>query len=149
MTATQSIATSAQPTGATGLNDLKTMLFGAPAPESLTDKLDREGNARRGTELGGLLQWAKLHIEGLTETLRERDAELATAIGRLRPMEAELNHLCSVTDEMHSRILKALPMNPFATLAHDRSSFANCMVAHGVQPYAKAKRKPKEVRGEQ
>lgn len=35
----------------------------------LTDKLRALAEAQKGTDLGGLLQWAAMHIESLEETL--------------------------------------------------------------------------------
>lgn len=43
----------------------------------LTDKLLDAGEQHRGTDLGGLLQWAALHIAGQDEALSEVREELA------------------------------------------------------------------------
>lgn len=108
-------------------------------------ELEKNALQHRGTDLGGLLQWAHLHIGNLTSALADTEAELQGALARMRPMEAELEHLCRLAGDMRSRILDALPINPYATCAHDTSSYVNLMAAKGIKPYAKTPSKPRVV----
>lgn len=109
------------------------------------DELANTGLANKGTDLGGLLQWAHLHITNLTDALAEIEQERLDAIEARDTMEKELKRLKDIAQGMVHSINNALPCNPYATCAHDITSHVNLMMANGVAPYARAKRKPKVV----
>ena len=107
--------------------------------------LETHGLANRGTELGALLQWAKLHIEELTGALAEREIEADTALAQNRHMHSELIGLMELLAQVQTQARKVAPVEPFATLSRDMTSHINVMMAHGVAPYAKTKRTKKAI----
>lgn len=60
--------------------------------------LEAHGLANRGTELGAMLQWAKLHIEELTGALAERDANLTALETHNTMLRACIKGMIKVAD---------------------------------------------------
>jgi len=106
-------------------------------------ELETHGLAHRGTHLGGLLQWAKLHIDDLTEALSEREAEAVQTLAENRHMRTELQALCQLLGQAQSQAQAVIPPDPFATVSRDITSHINLMMASGAAGYVKTKRKTK------
>jgi hypothetical protein len=109
----------------------------------LVKELEKHGLANRGTDLGGLLQWAMLHIQSQDEALAELERELLCAI---QDRDAAIKAL-DFARIAHSAMDEALRcdalINPYQTCAADFTSHVNIMMANGVEPYAKKPRKKK------
>ena len=101
----------------------------------LTEALRTHGQQHRGADLGGVLQWAALHIEAQDEALAELRAEHAAE-------EAERLRLESALHEAGQAIEAALaairqPLCPPIELGRDYVSHINIMAAHGDPDYLK------------
>ena len=102
----------------------------------LTDKLRAAGEAHRGTELGGLLQWAALYIEEMRETLTEAQTAWVEE-------EAERIRLERAMHDAKTAIEAALaavsyPLCPPIELGRDLVPHINLMAGHGDPDYLKA-----------
>ena len=100
---------------------------------ALTEAIRKHGEAAKGTDLGGVLQWAALHIEAQDEALAELRAEHAAE-------EAERLRLESALHEAGHAIEAALaairqPLCPPVELARDMAGHINLMAAHGDPDY--------------
>ena len=100
---------------------------------TLTEAIRKHGEAAKGTDLGGVLQWAALHIEAQDEALAELRAEHAAE-------EAERLRLESALHEAGQAIEAALaairqPLCPPIELGRDYVSHINIMAAHGNPDY--------------
>lgn len=107
----------------------------------LIAELEKFGLANRGTDLGGLLQWAMLHIQSMNDALDEANKECEAARSErdavLKTLEAAKSAHSSMNDALRCDLL----VNPYKTCAADFTSHVNIMMAHGVEPYSKKKRK--------
>ena len=100
---------------------------------TLTEAIRKHGEAAKGTDLGGVLQWAALHIEAQDEALAELRAEHAAE-------EAERLRLESALHEAGQAIEAALaairqPLCPPIELCRDYVPHINIMGAHGDPDY--------------
>lgn len=99
----------------------------------LVTRLQAEGQQHRGTDLGGLLQWAALHIESQDEALADLRQELADEEReRLRLENAFRAAKLSVEAALAS--INA-PMFPPIELARDMAPHINLMAGHGDPDY--------------
>lgn len=106
---------------------------------TLTEQLEQAGQQHKGTDLGGLLQWAALHIQSQDEALAEARAELEEEQNERIRMESAIhkakNQLRDIFDGLEASRPVQIP------LARDHAPHINAMAFHGVAPYAKKKRK--------
>jgi hypothetical protein len=106
---------------------------------TLIEQLEQAGQQHKGTDLGGLLQWAALHIKSQDEALAEARAELEQEkTDRIRMEQAihtAKNQLRDTFDGLEASRPVQIP------LATDHAPHINAMAFHGVEPYAKKKRK--------
>ena len=110
----------------------------------LTDTLhDLAWNHHKGTDLGGTLQWAKLHIESLEEAAAEREQELAAAMRDRQTLLTLLDKARTASDQMRETLAGDFLTDPLKTCGHDITSHVNVMAAHGVAPYARTPKKRK------
>ena len=58
---------------------------------TLTEAIRKHGEAAKGTDLGGVLQWAALHIEAQEEALAELRAEHAAEEAERLRLESALH----------------------------------------------------------
>ena len=58
---------------------------------TLTEAIRKHGEAAKGTDLGGVLQWAALHIEAQDEALAELRAEHAAEEAERLRLESALH----------------------------------------------------------
>lgn len=102
----------------------------------LTDKLLAAGEKNRGTDLGGLLQWAALHIanqdEALAEVREELDRERAE---RQRIEQAALSAKAAIETALAAI---AAPLCPPIELWRDLVPHINLMAGHGDPDYLKS-----------
>lgn len=105
----------------------------------LIEKLQKAGHEHKGTDLGGLLQWAALHIQSQDESLVElRDELEAESNERMR-----LERVVFDARQQAEVLSAALRQTPGIQLAKDNAPHINVMAHHGVEPYAKKKRSKK------
>ena len=109
----------------------------------LIDKLTAAGQQHKGTDLGGLLQWAILHIQSQDEALTETREELASEETERLRLERVLHAGSMAIDQALGTLKAAQPVA--ITLARDHAPHINVMAHHGVAPYAKKSRKGKGV----
>lgn len=107
----------------------------------LTNKLTAAGQQHQGTELGGLLQWAVLHIQSQDEALTEVREELANEESERIRLERVLYEAKKAAEATVTALSPGLV--PPVQLARNHAPHINIMAHHGVAPYAKIKRKPK------
>ena len=105
----------------------------------LANKLATAADAHKGTDLGGLLQWAMLHIQAQGVALAEAREELDTEQSERIRLERVLHLAKAGIESVASGILMGLPTN--IQLARDHAPHINIMAYHGVEPYAKKPRK--------
>ena len=89
------------------------------------------------------LIWADMELGDRFDQICELEEEIKSQSDQITGLTEALQKaktaLESVTSQIHGALWQ--PHIP----AVDYSSHINCMAAHGVEPYAKAKRKPKVV----
>jgi hypothetical protein len=105
----------------------------------LVNKLATAADAHKGADLGGLLQWAMLHIQEQDEALAEAREELDTEQSERIRLERVLHSAKAGIEGVASGILMGLPTN--IQLARDHAPHINIMAHHGIAPYAKKPRK--------
>lgn len=102
----------------------------------LIQQLTTAGEAHRGTDLGGLLQWAALHIGDQDVAL----ADVRDALARSTTENQKLNAaLATATASVESALadLKA-PVCPEIEFSRDLTGHINLMAGHGDPDYLKA-----------
>jgi hypothetical protein len=102
----------------------------------LTYQLEKAGEQHKGTELGGLLQWAVLHIAGQDEALAELREERANEEREcLRLKRAAYDAKAAI--EAALAILSA-PLCTPPEIGRDFAPHINLMAAHGDPDYIKS-----------
>lgn len=102
----------------------------------LTDKLRAEGRNWKGTELGGLLQWAALHIESQDEALAETREELANEESERLRLENVANATKQAIEAALRSVATAVPQP--VDIGRDLVPHINIMAGHGDPDYLKA-----------
>jgi hypothetical protein len=101
----------------------------------LTDRLTKTGEQHKGTDLGGLLQWAVLHIADQDEALAEVREDYANVeLERLRLESAAYDTKTAI--EAALAIVSAPLFKP-SEFMRDLAPHINLMAAHGDQNYLK------------
>jgi hypothetical protein len=108
----------------------------------LTEKLTALGQKHKGSELGKLLQWAALHIQSQDEALTEARKDLAEEEAERLRLERALHTGSLAITTVLDCLKAAQPVN--IKLSRDHAPHINVMAHHGVTPYARKPRKPKE-----
>lgn len=103
---------------------------------TLTEKLLAAGEQHRGTDLGGLLQWAALHISGQDEVLAELRDDAAYWQEERERFELTAQETKTALDAALAAISASLP-NPIE-LGRDFAPHINLMAAHGDPDYLKS-----------
>ncbi len=101
----------------------------------LTDKLRSAGEQHKGTDLGGLLQWAALHIDDQDEALTELREEHASE-ERARLHLERAAHDAKAAMEAALAAISA-PLCPPIELGRDLVPHINLMAGHGDPDYLK------------
>ena len=108
----------------------------------LTDKLTDAGQQHQGTELGGLLQWAALHINDQDEALTEARSELKKESDERVRMESAIHQARNQLQAVCESLAYSQPTR--IELARDHAPHINVMAAQGVAPYARKTRAKKQ-----
>ena len=102
----------------------------------LTDRLTKAGEQHKGTDLGGLLQWAVLHIADQDEALADvREEHANEERERLRLERATYDAKAAI--EAALAIVSA-PLCKPTELGRDFVPHINLMAAHGDPDYLKS-----------
>jgi uncharacterized membrane protein YccC len=99
----------------------------------LTEAIRRHGEAAKGTDLGGVLQWAALHIEAQDEALAELREEHAIEEAERLRLEAALHEAGQALEAALAAVRK--PLCPPIELGRDYVAHINIMGAHGDPDY--------------
>jgi hypothetical protein len=99
----------------------------------LTDQLLEVGEQHRGTDLGGLLQWAALHIAGQDDALAEVREEYATELEERQRLEQAARAAKSAIETALAAV--SAPLCPPIELGRDLVSHINLMAGHGDPDY--------------
>lgn len=99
----------------------------------LTEALRTHGRQHRGTDLGGLLQWAALHIESQDDALSETREELTEEENERIRLEGAL-HAARVAIESALAVVNK-PLCPPIELGRDMAPHINLMAGHGDPDY--------------
>lgn len=100
--------------------------------------LQTHGQMHKGTDLGGVLQWAILHIQSQAEAIEELRADFEEEHDeRLRFEKAAHNAKAAIYAAL-SAITEAMPAQPL-DFARDLAGHINIMHAHGDPDYTKGK----------
>jgi phage host-nuclease inhibitor protein Gam len=102
----------------------------------LTDKLRGAGEQHKGTDLGGLLQWAALHIADQDEALAELREEHAEEERERIRLERAMFDAKGAIEAALTAI--SAPMCPPIELGRDFVPHINLMAGHGDPDYLKA-----------
>ena len=101
----------------------------------LTEALRTHGQKHRSTDLGGLLQWAALHIESQDEALAELREEHAREERERMGLECALGAAKEAIEAALAVV--NTPLCPPIELGRDYVSHINLMAAHGDPDYLK------------
>ena len=105
----------------------------------LITRLTIAASDHKGTDLGGLLQWAVLHIQDTDEALSEARKELEQEQAERIRMEEAIYKARGQMQALASELDYSRPVN--IKLDKDHAPHINIMAHHGVEPYAKKRRK--------
>lgn len=103
---------------------------------ALTDALRTHGQQHKGTDLGGLLQWAALHVESQDDALTEVREELAREERERMGLEAALHRAREAVEAALAAINS--PLCPPIELGRDCVPHINLMAGHGDPDYLKS-----------
>jgi hypothetical protein len=102
----------------------------------LIARLHEAGNTHKGTDLGGLLQWAALHIESQDEALADARQELEEEQAERIRLETSL-HTAKTATEYALKTLQDAYIPPI-DFDRDFSPHINLMAGHGDKDYLKS-----------
>jgi hypothetical protein len=102
----------------------------------LTEKLRAAGEAHKGTDLGGLLQWAALHIESQDEALSGLSEEHAQEEAERIKLEGALHAAKGKIQEAMDSLTAA--WCPPVEFGRDMVAHINLMAGHGDPDYMKS-----------
>lgn len=102
----------------------------------LTDSLRAHGQQHMGTDLGGLLQWAALHIDAQDEALAELREEYAREKSDRMGLEGAMGAAKEAIEAALAAVSK--PLCQPIELGRDYVSHINIMAAHGDPDYLKS-----------
>lgn len=101
----------------------------------LTDRLRSAAAGYRGSDMGGLLQWAALHIDSQDEALAELRQEHADEEAERLRLELAL-HTAKASIEAALAAI-AVPLVPPIEIGRDLVPHINLMAGHGDPDYLK------------
>lgn len=101
--------------------------------DTIIERLQEAGAQHKGTDLGGLLQWAALHVAGQDEAMAELRKDLETEERERLRLESALN----VAKEAAESALAAITAGMFepVELSRDYTGHINIMAGHGDPDY--------------
>jgi hypothetical protein len=105
--------------------------------DSIYQRLLKEGEKHKGTDLGGLLQVAAHHIESQSELITELEADNKGLLIDCKKMHEGLIKIDAMATELGGLSFGAMPINNYQTVSKDHAMQANIMNYHGVEGYGK------------
>jgi len=106
-------------------------------PDLIT-ALQTHGQQHKGTDLGGLLQWAVLHIQSQDEAIEELRADFEEEHNERIRFEKAAHDAKSAIDAALAAISDAMPPAPL-DFASDHTPYINLMGGLGDPDYMKGK----------
>lgn len=106
-------------------------------PDLITT-LQTHGQKHKGTPLGGVLQWAVLHIQSQNEAIEELRADFAEEHNERLRFERAAHDAKAAIDAALSQITETMPAPPL-DFAADHTSHINLMGGMGDPDYMKGK----------
>ena len=100
--------------------------------------LQTHGHLHKGTDLGGVLQWAILHIQSQAEAIEELRADFEEEHNERLRFEKAAHSAKAAIDAALAAIAEAMPAQPL-DFASDHTSFINLMGGIGDPDYMKGK----------
>ena len=100
--------------------------------------LQTHGQLHKGTDLGGVLQWAILHIQSQAEAIEELRADFEEEHNERLSFEKAAHSAKAAIDAALSAITEAMPAQPL-DFASDHTSHINLMGGIGDPDYMKGK----------
>lgn len=100
--------------------------------ETLVARLTAAGLEHRGTDLGGLLQWAALHIASQDEALADTRAELALEERERQRLEVAMTHAKAAIEQALGAVTGAICTPPIFEIDH--APHINLMGVHHKDP---------------
>ncbi len=102
----------------------------------LITALQTPGQQHKGTDLGGLLQWAVLHIQSQDEAIAELRADFEEEHEERLRFEKAAHDAKVAIDSALAQITETMPAPPL-DFARDNTSFVNLMGGIGDPDYMK------------
>lgn len=102
----------------------------------LITALQTHGHLHKGTDLGGVLQWAILHIQSQAEAIEELRADFEEEHNERLSFEKAAHSAKAAIDAALAAITEAMPAEPL-DFARDNTSFINLMGGIGDPDYMK------------
>ena len=108
---------------------------------AIADEMAAMAAEQTDDRVAKMLRWAAIELDDRAETIAELDGEMADYSDGYAKLASALNTARKALEDIAADINLALwqPQPP----AVDLAPYKNVMAAHGVEPYAKAKRKKK------
>ena len=103
----------------------------------LITALQTHGQLHKGTDLGGLLQWAILHIQSQAEAIEELRADFEEEHNERLSFEKAAHSAKAAIDAALAAITEAMPAEPL-DFARDLAGHINLMACHGDSDYLKS-----------
>jgi hypothetical protein len=105
----------------------------------LIDRLRAAQEAHRGTDLGGLLQWAATHIESQQEAAEQQERDYQALLRDCTHMHERLKRIMALSDVLGGEVFDAMPMKDYVP-AFDIAPWKNIMAYYGIDKVEKKKR---------
>jgi hypothetical protein len=102
----------------------------------LITALQTHGQQHKGTDLGGVLQWAILHIQSQAEAIEELRADFEEEHNERLRFEKAAHSAKAAIDAALDQINETMPAEPL-DFARDNTSFVNLMGGIGDPDYMK------------
>ena len=104
--------------------------------KDISTELERAAIVHRGTDLGGVLQWAILHIQSQAEAIEELRADFEEEHDERLRFEKAAHSAKAAIDAALAAIAEAMPAQPL-DFATDHTSHINLMGGLGDPDYMK------------
>lgn len=100
--------------------------------------IQTHGQMHKGTDLGGVLQWAILHIQSQAEAIEELRADFEEEHNERLRFEKAAHDAKAAIDAALAQITETMPAPPL-DFARDLAGHINLMACHGDSDYLKSK----------
>ena len=112
---------------------LKPLKLDATMTNELINRLTQAKDHHHGTDHGGLLQWAILHIESQSEALDGKEQEIEFLLTENRKMHAAIKGIMAMADSLSAAAYDAHPLRDYVG-AVDTAPHINLMGGHYKDP---------------